>query len=126
VKTLRWLRWWWRARDIAFRADGVRMSAAANGYALEVVLPRWWDVRRWWVWLRAEGELETMLPGRRGHQVFARLRARLVPPPKPAAPPRVRVGEVDPRALAAAPDPAGRLVPDDVLEREGRTHDYRS
>jgi hypothetical protein len=113
--------------------DGVR-TADEDGRHCEVVVPRWWQLRRWWVWLRAPGHTEFFVPV--GGQtrprpwrasVFLRFRTRPVPRPAPS-PVTLRSGKtlvpgpVDPARLRVNPDPTHRLVPDWVLERDGITH----
>jgi hypothetical protein len=126
----------WRMRMLAAKGmslDGVRMGDLGTGQVYEVVQPRWWQLRRWWKWLRAPGEVTATLHGPDGKPRLVRLRAVFVVPPKPHDIPvgdgdellgarTVRATAVDPLKLARrGHDPHHRATPDRVLERNGVT-----
>jgi hypothetical protein len=78
-------RWHMRAR--ASRGSSLDRMRIADvlGRPSEVVSPRWWDLPRWWAWLRADGYYEAVLHGPDGVARYYRMRTRTVPRP-PAQP----------------------------------------
>ncbi len=52
--------------------DRVRMGIGEGGAAIEIVSPRWWDVVRWWAWLRAPLRVTTGAPAGRTRRWRAR------------------------------------------------------
>lgn len=114
MRLLRDLAWWWRARGVQ-HLDGSRQGGPGGG-VLEVVVPRWWDARRWAAWLRCPESIESIRATARGLR-FLRVRARPV-----AVVDGGKVARAD-RLLRiqaiAASDPGLRSVPDEELERFG-------
>jgi hypothetical protein len=120
---------WWIHGAFApgIRLDRTRMIDE-TGAPCEVVCPKWWNLRRWWIWVfRCNSHAEFTLYDSEGYEVFLRVRTRpaplykmqtlrigtrtLVPQPPDLAP-----------MIKASEDPYHRLVADDVLERGGITH----
>lgn len=123
IRTLRDLRWWWRAGRVA-RLDGMRVHGGP-GVVLQAVRPDWWRLDRWWVWLaRSVAFTEMTLTDKGGGWAF--LRVRLAPVPKLKKAPIVVRGrsivEYEPRLPTLdEQDPRGRNVPDALLEKYGMT-----
>lgn len=126
LKMLKDFRWHLRTRFArGYSLDRVHMGAA-NGYEAEIVSPRWWDLKRWWIWaFETTGHAEMVLHAFDGNPVFVKVRIRDLQTLKRMP---VRVdgktlvpGPADPRSLRAHVDPHYRGVPDDVLERDGIT-----
>lgn len=124
-ETLRALRWHFEARFAWGRPLDRLVVANAYGVRREVVFPRWWDARRWWQWLCADETHELVLLDARGNPKFLRFRTRFAPEPRPRPiqlPGKTIVPREPPRALLfREEDKQLRHVPDDVLEREGKT-----
>jgi hypothetical protein len=83
--------------------DGQRLGGP-NGTTYEVVSPRWWDVKRWWVWLFGKcGTIDLTLHQPDGEVVTLTYRVRVPVAPKvpgvPVGNRRVRVTPVDPSKL---------------------------
>lgn len=56
----------------------------ADRRLVEIVVPRWWDLRRWWVWAYGcEEVLESSFGAKGGGFAFLMVRVRGVPPPVP-------------------------------------------
>jgi hypothetical protein len=85
VITLRDLRWWWLARRAALgHLDGMIQGQPVGELGMmELVVPRWWALRRWLAWLRAPLRVESNFGRRGGGFVFAVVRARPWAPRKP-------------------------------------------
>lgn len=121
-------RWYLRSRASQGRSpDGIWM-ADMLGRPCEVVAPRFWQLRRWWVWLaKADGYVEHTLFGPDGVARFYRFRTRTLPPQRPV-PITLAGGKV---VRATAPpierlarrgaDPHRRGERDDDLGRVGVT-----
>ena len=75
----------WRLRALAAKGmslDGVRMGHSPTGVLVEVIDPKWWQLARWLMWLRADMTVEMVLHAAGGIPRYLRLRAvRVHPPP---------------------------------------------
>lgn len=123
--------WWWRrVTRTGRRLDGVRVleRGADSLVHREVVMPIWWRLDRWWLWIWADDSTEFSTVTTGGWWAYVRVRTRRIPAPKPIG---VVVGgkrivpgdpsKVLERARQGVEDPRLRSVPDDVLERAGAT-----
>lgn len=123
------LAWYVRVRRVKTMIDVVSLDGtimgAANGREWEIVMPRWFQARRWVDWLRCGGHVNLTLARADGATFFLRFRTR----PAKARPPvgvtleggKTIVPRPVPREelAARAADPGLRNVPDEVLERHG-------
>lgn len=101
VRAWRDLFWLRMARRALGVVDGMRQGAGVDRQ-VEIVVPRWWDLARWLVWLRCEGTVESTFGRPGGGFVYLVLRARPAPVPK-ALPIRLPSG----RTIVPRPPPSG-------------------